>query len=770
MYLLRILSLMALFVVALSPVAMGDVGGSIEWDYGHYESDEAGVNQSDMSHFAQKYDLYLTYKGLFLDGRAGEYDFLLGGEWLAVNADIDVNGVSDDYSVSTGKLLYRGNINFAPGGLPFRFNAYARDVSKSQFSDRSLSGSGWFEDFTLSPNLTLLSSNTIDDIYDGQHFEMGGAMIIGIKNGSYLGRYRDVLSHLPKLYVNYRETRVKDLESRTPRDYVDRELAFVSLNKKHNWFHYRFFDHTDNLNPLLHSETKSYLLGTVDQNMRREWINLTNWIQLSVDASFRTENNVQDVVTNESQYALNFFTKTERRNWSSSVFSRFWRLEEYGNLERFAHVPIYAQGTPDRDNAWRFRFVGTAEKDNLPFALVNRELDEDVLYSKVRWETNKTHKNTITSVIEVEKKFGDRGEGWAARTTFEYFTNRDLRLDVNTFYSLSLAYFAGVPTGAVTSSSSDLYEAVGQFNISKQVNSRLRTGLESLLLLGSGQSEVDITDYITPLSRTGFFAGSTSNTATTVMIDGTVWRGRLMLFADHHAINRSNNRYELAAEYQDNGIDPAGQYLARHRYRYNATPYRITILTEILYGEDLGRSVNSRAFGTALADTAFDGSSLSNEVSVDYRPNRKHRLGGRMWTDYRDQDLLGSEYRLALQQDYRYTRYASVGVVRRLFELSEFLDYERLDPAGSEYFEAVALTGVGNYYPTSWTRFGGKIRWQHDIDLGDDDVGFGLYTDFNFSLLNVGLEYEYGMRTVDSAGVALDRTEQRWRVSIKKTF
>jgi hypothetical protein len=141
-----------------------------------------------------------------------------------------------------------------------------------------------------------------------------------------------------------------------------------------------------------------------------------------------------------------------------------------------------------------------------------------------------------------------------------------------------------------------------------------------------------------------------------------------------------------------------------------------------------------------------------------------------MWADYLDQDLLGSGYRLAMQQDYSYTRYASVGVVRRLFELSEFLDYERFDPAGNEYFEALALTCVGNYYPTSWTRFGGKVRWQHDIDLGDDVVGFGLYTDFNFSLLNVGLEYEYGMRTVDSAGIALDRTEQRWRVSIKKTF
>ena len=62
------------------------------------------------------------------------------------------------------------------------------------------------------------------------------------------------------------------------------------------------------------------------------------------------------------------------------------------------------------------------------------------------------------------------------------------------------------------------------------------------------------------------------------------------------------------------------------------------------------------------------------------------------------------------------------------------------------------------------------MRWQHDIADGQDDVGFGLYTDFKVSLLNVGLEYEYGMRTVDDTGGALDRDEQRWQVSIKKTF
>jgi hypothetical protein len=768
MHFFRLLNLIVLFTIVLSTVALGDIAGTIELDYGHYESTEAGVEEADMSHFAQRYALFFSRSGLLMGGRAGKYDLAIGGEWLAVNSDIVMSGVNNDYNVSSGKLLYRGNITFAPGGLPFRFNAYARDMTQSRFQDSSRFFSSFMqEDFLATSKSNLLEANIVDDIIDGSRFKVGVSMIVGIKNGSYLGRYRNILSHLPKLYVDYRETRVKDLTSRTPEEYVDRELAFVSLNKKHNWFHYRFFDHTDNINPALDYESKSYLLGTIDQSMHREWVNLTNWIQMSVDGSYTTEVNIRNAVVDENRYALNFFTKTERENWTSSIFSRFWRWELAGRLERYGQVPVLAQGVPDRDNSWRFRFVGMAEKINQPFAPISITRDEDTLYTKLRWETHKTQEYTLVPEFEVEKKFGDKGEGWAGRVTVESFKNRERKRDLDLLSSLSVAYFKGIPIGGTVLDTA-LFEAVGRFNLAKQLDPRLRTGIESMLLLGSGQAEAEVTDFITPLSRSGFFASSLNSNA--VVIDGTVWRSRLMWFADQILLNRAKNRYELAAEYQDNGVDPAGQYLARHRYRYNATPYRITIFTEILYGDDLDRSVNSRAFDAALADTTFDGYSLSNEVSVDYRPNRKHRLVGKMWTDYRDQDLLGSGHRLALQQDYRYTRYASIGVVRPLFELSEFLDYEQLNPAGNEYFEAVALTGVGNYYPTSWTRFGGKIRWQHNIDLGDDDIGFGLYTDFNFSLLNVGLEYEYGMRTVDSAGTALDRTEQRWRVSIKKTF
>jgi hypothetical protein len=127
-------------------------------------------------------------------------------------------------------------------------------------------------------------------------------------------------------------------------------------------------------------------------------------------------------------------------------------------------------------------------------------------------------------------------------------------------------------------------------------------------------------------------------------------------------------------------------------------------------------------------------------------------------------------YRAALTQEYGYTLYQKRGNLRKLIELNQFLDYERLDLDGEGLYEAVALTGTADYYPVSWTRLGSKVKWQNDFRLGSSDVGFGLYADLTFSLLSVGMDYEYGMRTADNTGAILDRDEQRWNIAIRKIF
>ena len=108
-----------------------DLSGSLEWDYGEYHADEDGAQSFDSSYFAQRYSLLFSHRGTIMGGRGGDYDIALGGEWLGLNNDINNNGVNTEDKLSTSKLLYLGELNFAPGGLPFSLTMYSRDMSPS---------------------------------------------------------------------------------------------------------------------------------------------------------------------------------------------------------------------------------------------------------------------------------------------------------------------------------------------------------------------------------------------------------------------------------------------------------------------------------------------------------------------------------------------------------------------------------------------------------------------------------------------------------------
>lgn len=772
------LILLLIFTVTLHlswcALSYAELSSLLEWDYGQYQADEGGVRRTDVSHFAQRYALLFSHKGTFMGGRGGHYDLALGGEWWGLNNNADINGISNETKINDGKLLYRGELTFAPGGLPFRLHVFSRDLTPSYFDRNSYFGRGTFDELLLSSRRqNILNPSIIVDVTDGTHHTFGASMVLGIKNGSYMGRYRNVLSHLPKLYVDYRESHVKDLTTRTPQDYRELELSFVSLNKSHNWFHYRVYEFDDFLNSANSFGEKTYLLGTIDQNLRREWIDLTNWIQLSTDGRYSEWDNRYRNQEVENDYALNLFIKTERQSWQSSLLATYSRYERFQRLERRLFVPFYASGDAGRDNTWRFRLIGARKLFNIPFAVVNTEDVEDSVYTSLRWETGRMSRYVSSPVLEMEGKLGDWGQGGAVRATYEYYSNKNLA-KVNSydlFSRLSVAYFRGTPRLGITLNTFpdvNLLEMTGRFDLAKQLNSRFRTGFGSSLLLGKGEAEVGVTDYIRPLSLERLKASR--NATTRAVIDGTVWRIEALWFMEHVSLSRITNRLETGLEYQDFQSDSIGQYYLEHRLRYSTRNLNVDIRNELLYGDSLHRGVTSRVFNTALTQLEFDGTSLSHESHISYSSNREHRLTGRATLDWRLPESGYDGNRVALTQEYVYTHYLQRGAVRRLLELSQFLDYDRMDPDSSQVFEALALTGLVNYFPTSWSRLGCKVKWQNDFWLGTSDTGFGLYTDLNFSLLSVSLEYEYGIRTADSASTILDRDEQRWGVSIRKVF
>jgi hypothetical protein len=214
----------------------------------------------------------------------------------------------------------------------------------------------------------ILDPNIITNLLNGQHVRSGATLIVGIKNGHYLGKYRDLLSRYPRLLFDYQENFVRDLKSRTPQHYRERNLAFVSLNKKDNWFHYRFLDFEDFEDPTNDFTEKVYMLGSVDHTMRRQWINLTNWIRVSADGAFTTtaQANLGEVPT--SRYDLNLFATARRRGWDASTFTNFIRKVDGDGMDKSLEVPFYLKGEISPDTAYRFRFVASRRCGALPIS------------------------------------------------------------------------------------------------------------------------------------------------------------------------------------------------------------------------------------------------------------------------------------------------------------------------------------------------------------------------------------------------------------------
>ena len=171
-----------------SGVSEARLRGDLSLVYRDYESKQDGGQDVNISQFSQRYSVFWDKKGLIKGGRAGRYDLGLGYEWLSTATEF--NGDDDD--VSDGKLLYKGDITVAPGGLPFRLHAYSYDTASASQGNFELSGG------ILDPKFDGL-------VGAGESRKTGLTLLLGIRNGNDLGRFREVLSKYPRLISEYKE-------------------------------------------------------------------------------------------------------------------------------------------------------------------------------------------------------------------------------------------------------------------------------------------------------------------------------------------------------------------------------------------------------------------------------------------------------------------------------------------------------------------------------------------------------------------------------------
>ncbi len=727
------------------------VSGGASWSYGQYEVEEDGQKVTDASYFTQRYSLYFNKKGQINGGRGGRYNLGLGGEWASLKSEIN----DEDFDVDASKFLYRGEVLIAPGGLPFRLHLFSYDNTSILFNSNTFSSAlGNF-----SGSSSLLDVGVPVDMYNGQRIRTGATLMVGIRNGSYMGRYREMLSQFPRLLIDYQEDYIRDLNGLTPQHSRQRNLAFVSLNKKDNWFHYRYSDYDDFLNPNQDFLEKTYLLGTVDHTLQRKWINFTNWIKVSVDAMYTTSQRVNADDPADRAYHLNLFSTAKQRNWKAGTFTNFHRITNGERLQKEIEVPFYASGEPNRNTAWRFRFVGSKDSDNQ--FIVGRQEDEDSLFSSAQIETFRRSRVILKPELAMELKQGDRGEGHAVKLGTEVYTNKAYRSAYDLFGGFSLAQFGGT---SIEGTDVDYWESTVITRGETKLSSSVRSGIEQRLLYGTGTIDRDVANHITPLGDESLVASRSGNETR----EGNVFRSTSTWFGEHLSRFRLNSRAEVLYDILNTEEETIDQLILRLSMRYDGSNFLVSTRNELIYGDN-----QTSTNGLGSDDNSLSGDSIGaiqttflHSSSLRYSPSRIWEASLMVDYDWRDGDG-GNQTRASLRQDFRYNIYSTGAIVRKLVQLEEELRYERYWGKGAS-FRNTEFTLTGTYFPSRLAFLAAKFRYRDSDEFDREDVAGLLSAAINFNKLTLSLEYGYG--TLLASDEVSDITEQRWEARVKKVF
>jgi hypothetical protein len=740
--------------------------GVAEWRYGQYRAESDGEMVTDASHFTQQYSLLYQSSGKLANGRAGQWDLALGAEWTAI--DTEVNGA--DLDLQTEKFFYNGDLLIAPGGLPFRLHLYSHDMHRTQLLTDTILPRG--SDRTGFLTESILDPGIVTDLNNGQHVVTGGTLLVGISNGSYLGRYRNVLAHLPRLLVDYKQELTRNLESFQPQHSLMRDLAFVSLNKKSNWFHYRYSDYTDYLIPGNDYTERKIILGTIDPHLARQWINLTNWVKISADGTLTHTQRPQILlptggptsgIPESERYDLNFFALAKRSRLDAAAYPNFHRIvENQGGVEgaylrKEIEVPLFVQGELDRNTAWRFNFLGTRLQD---LRLDMADNEEEVLFATARVETFRQRRYTVAPQLEAELKQGDKGEGHAVRAGVEVFSTRSNRPRYDLFGAYSFAHFAGT---ALDGTDVDFWENEAKLRIEANLDSRARTGLEEQLSFGSGTLDRSITDNLTPRSDRSL----TFSRDGIQQRQGDVLRSVTTWFGEYKSARRLENRVEVIYDFLATEEKNQDNLIFDHVLRYDQRRLLASMSNQLIIGDNQLTGNDGSVVLDGAASPSVSNRAFLHRNSLRYLPSRAWEAELNADYDWRDTDA-GSTSKWRLNQTGFYHIFTINGVVRKLAGLAEEIEYERFAGVEGTLQTATTFTLRGEYFPTRWLLLGGKFRYRTISPQDFDESIAALNAALHFAKLTVSLDYSYGMRTASNA--ALARDEHRWEASLKKIF
>lgn len=752
--------LLCLFSLQFLPLsAHARLTGEAELGYVKYDATVDGAKIIDANTFQQRYSLLYSNSLAFAGGRVGGASYSLGYEWGSFDTTVksSLPGVGQSVSQNRGHFLFNGEVLVDPKELPLTFVAYSRDMNRMQFQKDlwqiggAVTSNGVVGD--------IIRPNMPSNIVDGQRIYSGATLLLGVRNGMTNG-YNEIFRLFPMLMLDYRDEIIHDTKSFTPTDSRLSRFAFVSLNKKDNWFHFRSTRYSDYINPDNDWKEKAFQIGTVDQNLQRRWIDFTNWIKLSVDGSW-TKRDTANAIYTEERYDVNLFAIATRKTWEARTFNTFSRVMEHNGPTYDANVPLYVTGTWGTDTDWRFR-ASDRERKQVDVAGIWKSSSD--MLSSLQFTTFKRSPFTLTPSASVEY-FDETtsGKTIALEGAVETASTRRFSSRYELFGRYDIKYFTAERSGVASST-----------YLTQEIDGRLayipssvwRFQLEQKFQMGSGTNPGLSGSAIVPNNDFNTITDSTRY----IQRDGVTVNDYTRSISSASVSWSPLARLGISLSASEDVLMASGQPASYITNLSNTISYSVA---------DLSVNVNNRY----QMQNSGDGTNndLFSSALVSYRPDRNMDGSLNFVYERRTIDNSSSTY-IDLTQKFNYNFYRVNGVNRKILELNEQIDYTK--NSNQSQNSPLLISGVmsglvsttasstvtrvtlgARYYPLQRLYLAATSQY-YLLDPGA--IKGQIYTGslgFTASKFQVSLDYSYGTQQN-----GLKRVEQRFAANMKKFF
>lgn len=739
--------MMTLMGTILSPrEAFCRLSGEADLTYSNFNSrNNSGRVSGDT--FSQRYSVLYEANGKFVNGRLGKYNVSLGYEWLTFDTDIRSGAASAGYGKSSGNLVYNADMVIDPKELPFKLTLYSRDMNRGMFAvDEPIPGLSSNDQarsiaaFSGADSPFGLPSGIATNIISGTHIDRGATLRAGVKNGMTNG-YNEFLRHFPMLLLDYRDLVNKDTSGSYPVDNRFTRLAFVSLNKKENWFHYRYVTYDDYLDSSNNYNESQFQLGTVDHTLQRRWIDFTNWLTVSVDGQL-TQHMDKRNNSNYEEVSLNLFGIARRESWELRSFNNFTRLNDFSRIIYQTSLPVYVNGDISPAASWsayaKYNNNHTSGGDSFTSAAGGYTVDLLKRSRFTLFQGLNVEKVSTSSAVESLVTSGNIG------TKSTPLFSRNLLLDI-TYRINDYRNDAGFNSAHFTG-----HELSENARYSLTNSLRLKFGQLNRITYGTSLdvdplvpgSQVSSNQYYSP--RDGAKVGSSYQSVTDFAVS---WTPKPRLTATFDA---SNDLYVQASGERD--------LVNKARAAVNYSDSKVKTASSISYssGSKSGAGGVDQLDIDSEARYSFS-RSLEAGVSISY---------SKTFNTDNATDLLGAE------QNINYSYYQSNGFSRKLFEINEsFSSSEEFTNVADSLKKVVGTKRRTNlfvlgakYFPLRNMMIAGGGKYYFVNGYENTTLSYYGSISLQFKLLEAGLDYTYGKVKSDN------RVEKRFMANLKKKF